>query len=432
MWQGFTRISLLVFCVAAGMKYDINFGVRIPVGELLAFASISFLLGSVKWNHYQVPLFSVVAVLGLWFFGVCISDFINGIPLNYFLKGLAKPVWCGLWMLFFIGVLSRDYRALYAYPIGLTVAGLQNYFFPQAWTTYYVSAGEYEAAAFGLVPLVLPVLLSVSLYSYHKLPLLSAFIYLIGAFLFAYLSVPRSTTAICLLIFLVLLYIWSLKLRRVQVRKIPFVRVFLFGVLFFCLSYLIFEIYVWAASNGWMGEFQRQKLEAQSDTIFGNSLLGLLLDGRTSVFAAILAIIDRPLVGFGSWQANFLSEYYLEAFNMIGTNAAEYQMLGSSGQLPGAGHSIFFGVWVENGLIAALSLAIIGFWMFKELLNVVFRENPFASLFVSMALFFSWSYFFSPFGVESRLVIGLLLALKITEFCRYPPEAINNSRFIKH
>jgi hypothetical protein len=404
------------------MKYDINFGVRIPVGELLAFASLPFLLHSIHWNRYQSSIMPVIAVLSIWVLGVCISDFVNGIPLNFFVKGLAKPIWCALWMLFFIGVFSSDYRALYAYPVGLIVAGLQNYFFPQAWTAYYINAGEYESAAFALVPLILPVILFLSLYSYRKFRLVSAFVYMIGALLFAYLGVPRSTTAVCLLVSLVLAYMWSLKYRRVQMLKIPVGRVLLFTTLFFCASYAIFEVYVWAASNGWLGELPRQKLEAQSDTIFGNSLLGLILDGRTAVFAAILAIMDQPLIGVGSWQANFLSEYYLEAVSMVGTDAAEYQRLSSSGEVPRAGHSIFFSAWMENGLFAAISIAIIGFWMFKELLDVVFKDNPFAPLFVSMALFFFWSYFFSPFGVESRLVIGFFLALRITQFFQNPPR----------
>jgi len=410
------KMWLLVFCVAAGMKYDINFGVRIPVGELLAFASLPFLLFSVRLERYGSRLFAAVAVLALWVFAVCISDLVNGIPLNFLIKGLAKPIWCGLWMLFFIGVLSIDYRALYAYPAGLILAGLQNYFFPQAWTEYYVSSGVYEAATFALVPLVMPVITCLSLYVYRKFPLFAAFVFFIGVFVFVYLGVPRSTVALCLLVSLMLGYMWSLKIRRIWVQKIPFLQVFLYGLLFFCSSYLIFEIYVWVAANGWMGEMQQQKLETQSDTIFGNSLLGIILDGRTSVFAAILAIIDNPLVGFGSWQAKTLISYYLDALGLVGTNIAEYQML-SSGGSPGAGHSIFFSAWTESGLLAALSLAIIGYWMLIELLNVVFRDNPFAPLFVSMGLFFFWSYFFSPFGVESRLVIGLFLALRTTKFC---------------
>ena len=416
----------LVFCVAAGMKYDINFGVRIPVGELLAFVSLPFLLQSIRWEYHRAPLFSAIAVLAIWAFAVCLSDFINGIPLSFFLKGLAKPIWCGLWMFFFMGVLCRDYRALYAYPAGLVIAGLQNYFFPQAWTSYSMSAGRYESIAFVVVPLLMPVFLSLSLYSYRRVPLLSAFVYLVGAVFFIYLGAPRSTVAISLLVFLVLTYMWSLRMRQIHVQRVPVSRVVFILLLFLGSSYAIFEIYVWVASNGWMGELQQKKLRLQSDTIFGGSLLGLILDGRTAVFAAILAIIDQPLIGFGSWQSNFLYEYYLEAFSLVGTNAADYKRLVSFGRLPGAGHSTLFGAWVDNGLLAALSLIMIGYWMFRELLNIVFKDNPLAPLFVSMGLFFFWGYFFSPFGVESRLVIGLFLALKVTGFCSHPPVKKSN------
>lgn len=413
------KLSFLVFCVAAGMSYDINFGVRIPVGELLAFASLPFLI-QVNWvERYGSRLFAAVAVLAVWVLGVCLSDFINQIPLNYFLKGLAKPIWCGLWMLFFIGILSRDYRALYAYPAGSLIAGLQNYFFPQAWTEYFANAGEYEAATFALLPLIMAVILCLSLYSYRKFPLLSALVYFLGAIALAFCGVPRSTIAMTLLIFLVLAYMWSLKIRRIQLRKVPVGRVVLMLLIFSGASYAIFEVYVWAASNGWMGELQQKKLEVQSSTIFGNSLLGLILGGRTHVFAAILAIMDRPFIGFGSWQSNFLYEYYFEALEIIGANNKEFFSPGLSG---GAGHSILFSAWLENGLLAALSMAVIGYWMFKELLNVVFRNNPFAPLLISMGLFFFWSYLFSPFGVESRLIIGLFLTLRITQFCKYPPK----------
>ncbi len=415
-------LSFLVFCVAAGMNYDIDFGVRVPAGELLAFASLPFLLHSIRWRLYQVPLFSSISVLLVWVFAVCLSDFVNGISLDYFLRGLAKPIWCGFWTLFFVGVISHNYKALYSYPIGLVLAGLQNYFFPQAWTAYRISVNEYEAAAYGLVPLVIPVLSSCALYAYRQSLLFSILIYFLGALFLGYTGAPRSTTAICLLIAFVVIYMWwSQRQQRTKVKNISIVGVVILGVLFLCASYTIFEFYTFAASKGWMGEMQQQKLRAQSHTIFGNSFLGLLVSGRTSVFASILAVIDQPLRGFGSWQSNFLYEYYLEAFSLVGTDTAEYRGL-SLEQLPGVGHSIFFGVWIENGILAALSLLIIGFWIYKEFLNVVFKDNPLAPLFISIAMFFSWSYFFSPFGVESRLVIGFFLATKITRFCENPPN----------
>lgn len=98
--------------VSATSSYDLPIGVRIPLSEVLAFSSIPILLRGVNLGPFMPRLQVVIGVLALWFLGSVLSDVVNQ---NYFARGIrgaSKPVFSFLWMLFFVGILHKDYRLL--------------------------------------------------------------------------------------------------------------------------------------------------------------------------------------------------------------------------------------------------------------------------------------------------------------------------------
>ena len=84
-------LCFLVFCVGALIKFDVTLIARVPLGELLAFSSIPFLLSGGGLGRIQHRLAPVLGVLALWSLGIILSDFINGFIFERFVRAFMKP-----------------------------------------------------------------------------------------------------------------------------------------------------------------------------------------------------------------------------------------------------------------------------------------------------------------------------------------------------
>lgn len=406
----------LLLLIGLTQYYDLPLGVRIPLAEVIAFASLPFVLRGVPVGRFRSRLIVVFLLFLTWVVAIFISDLVNGFIFERFIRAVAKPIWCVCWFLFFLGVLYKDFRALLLYPLGLVFASVQNYFLPQGWTADRIEAGGYTQVAYGLTPVITTCCLLLAVWLYKKSRVLSASLFMINGVALMVLGSPRSAAAMLILNGLIVLYIAWMKRGGKRVFRLTPGRVFVFGLIFMVLSFALYEAYVASAETGWLGEEQQMKLLDQSDTVFGDSFLGLILDGRTSVFGAILAIIDQPIFGYGSWTGWLMSDYFYEAMAMVGTNAREMQQLALSGQMPGVGHSILFQAWMENGILAGLVMLVAGYYVLREFLLLIQRDSRVAPLLIFFATAFFWAFLFSPFGVRDRLVLGLFFAFYVMKF----------------
>lgn len=409
-------LGLLVLVVAATQRFDLKLVGRVPLGNIIAFSSLVFLMPGVPFSKFGHRLKLVLLCFGLWAMGIIISDMINGVQFQLFARGFTRLAWCFLWMLFFICVIYKDHRALLWYPAGAVLASIQNYLFPQAWTIDRIQSGDYSAVAYGIAPIVMSTALFIAVLVYGKSRLLTAVVMFLTAVALIELQAPRSSAAIYLLNCLIFTYIaW---VQRSGARRIQFSlkKLVGFGVTLLIASFIIFEAYVFAAYQGWLGEFQLAKLTAQSNTLYGNNLLGLLLSGRTAVFGAILAIGDNPLFGYGSWSGATLTDHFYDAVAFVGTDASELSRLASLGGGAAPGHSIFFANWMESGILAAIGTGGIGLIAIKEFAGTIQFESRITPLLVVFSTSFFWAFLFSPLGTMSRMYIGLFLAFYVVSF----------------
>lgn len=410
-------LCLLVFSVAALSKFDVTLIARVPLGELLAFLASPFLiLRGNKISRLRHRFVSVFIVLGIWALGIVLSDVFNEFIFLRFIRGFMKPLFCAFWMFFFIGIIVRDYRALIFYPIGNLFASLQNYFMPQAFTEGYLDAGGYEAVAFGLAPIVASFCLAIAVFLYPRSRLYASVAFLFSAAALIIAGAPRSAVAVVLLNAAIIFYIWFTRREEGRHFQLTFGRFCILSVIGGGLMLTIYYLYVYAATAGWLGELQYKKLVMQQDTIFGTNPLGLILGGRTYVFAAILGILDQPLLGHGSWTGAFMSDYYYEAVSLVGTNARDLQLLSISGSAGMAGHSVLFQGWLENGILTAIALLTIAYWVMREFLQLIQRDHRLTPWVVALTVSFFWAFFFSPFDVGTRITVGLFLAFHVTRF----------------
>ena len=418
-------LSVLVFVVGACRSYDLNVIGRMPLGEIVAFATIPFFI--LKRRAFSPSekkrLFVVCGAVGLWLLGVIISDVLVQNVFLSFLRGALKPLFCVLWMLFFVGIVRKDYRLIAVLPFGFVVASIQNFLFPQGWTAQHLQSGGYGKIVYGYTPMIVAVVLACATLVYFRsrvLSVLSGVLFIGLGVIVALLGGSRSAAGVAALVGLVIfcaIYIQRKDSRNIR-RMFSKSKLILMAALLVLMSVSIYYVYVYGASEGMFGEAQRKKIEDQGNTIFGRSPIGLLLDGRAPVYGAILAILDNPYSGYGSWSGVGMADYYYDAVVTVGTDAREIEEISESFRGGSVGHSIYFGVWLENGLIAMIGMLVLMSSITKVFVDTVRFPNILVPILSYLYIGFLWSFLFSPFGTSHRMVVGLFFALYILGFPR--------------
>jgi O-antigen ligase len=168
--------------------------------------------------------------------------------------------------------------------------------------------------------------------------------------------------------------------------------------------------YINLAPAGVLGEDQRIKFEEQTTTTLGTSPLGLVLGGRPQVYGAILGIKERPILGFGSWRHDLTSVFVVDAFTDVGNDPRLIDHMNKTGAVSGAGHSVLFQAWVENGIVPAACWILIAFIALKVSVFNIQNNNIYTAFFIINLGAFFWTFFFSPPPVFLRYLVGIYMA----------------------
>lgn len=407
-------ISLLMFVIGATSAIDYSLVGRVTVAETIAFAFIPYFWlfsGGVPINsHFK----KAVGLLSLLFIGIAIGDFINQTPFLFSARALARPVFMLGFLLFFIPVLMRDPLSLVYMVYGRVLTGIINYFRPSQFESAGAAdASSYVGIVFRLEPLIGAFAVALAVYSYPRSRVLASAAFLSGGLAVALVGGARSSILVwalaAVLIFLIKIF-KTRQSRRIDLTKTRLIS--LIAVVAAALS-AVYIGYIWAAPRGYLGNDQRQKMIEQQNTVFGASPVGLVLGGRPQVYGAILGILDRPLIGFGSWRHDLTSYYVIDAIASVGTDPEIINRLNQGVTVGGAGHSVLFQAWVENGVLPAVAYLCIYAIMLRVLLFNIRYDNRLTPYFVATGVAFSWSFLFSPPGLGLRFSVGLFLAFYV-------------------
>ena len=161
--------------------------------------------------------------------------------------------------------------------------------------------------------------------------------------------------------------------------------------------------YQLVASQGMLGEDARQRYEQQALGAFG-----ILLGGRTEIYASSRAILDSPWLGHGSWARN---PYYSGLLLDLET-AMVYEIsytAAESDRIPT--HSHLFGAWVEAGIVGAIFWLWV-LWLFVRVLsNLYVVREPLTPLVAFVGILVLWDTLFSPYGADRRIIVPFFLVV---------------------
>jgi O-antigen ligase len=150
-----------------------------------------------------------------------------------------------------------------------------------------------------------------------------------------------------------------------------------------------------AANQGFLGDSVSSKFQAQS-----SGRLGVLFGGRPETLVAIQAIIDKPIIGHGSFAADpkyfALKQDLQYEYGYSDTDTPEEE-----GGIPT--HSHLTMAWVESGIFGGLLWLYILSLVLRAILQTAIHRQPLSPLYCYFLVNFVWDILFSPFGSINRL-----------------------------
>jgi hypothetical protein len=407
-------VNILMFVTGALTTLDFSFIGRVAAAEMIMFVFLPVLFFSRKVIFWNREFWKVSAALFGMALATYLADVYNHNLLEFSARAIARPVFIYVLMLFFILVLVSYPRSLGWFAAGLIPAGIINYFRPSE----FEKAGAEDVSSYGGIvfrvePLMAALGAFLAVIIWRKSRILSVLGPLSAAITLGVLGASRSSLLSWLLASAILAGVAVLGRSGRIALGINRSRLWLLGLgITFTLA-LVYVAYIQLAPQGALGDEHRMKFEQQRNTVLGVNPVGFILGGRPQVFGALLGIMDRPILGFGSWRHDLTGPYVFEAMSYVGTDPKVLDLMSKTGAIQGAGHSVLFQAWVENGIVPAFAWMFIMYVCFRVMWVTIKYSTIYTPLFVVWGSILAWIFLFSPPPVGLRYMTGILLAFNV-------------------
>lgn len=386
--------NILMFFIGTLIKINVDFIGVISSAEVLMFFFVFSTFISSFYLAFKKD-FKALFFIFLWVIGVIISDFLNSTEIVKFQKGIAMPIFILISYIFFIRIFTKNLKSIIYLFLGYIISAfLEYFFFPEKYS---------ELFHFIFYPILISFifLLSLFLWPKHKI---YVYLYLLIISILSILNGFKSGAGFSLTTILVLNFSDNFKYSR----SILFRKGFYYFLFFILITFSITTLYQELAKNGFLGEKQQGKIEFLSR----RENLPFFFQNRIELFSSFSAISDSPFFGHGSRPVN--PKYTLLMYDLTGEPVGEWEYyLAYENVIPA--HSLLLGNWVEYGL---LGLSFILFFLFRLIGNIFYfmKNNKLVltPIIIIISLEYLWHIFFSPFGVEKRIFLSLLLSLYVS------------------
>lgn len=405
--KNITFPCVLMFFAGALVRIDFHLIGRFAVGEIVLLSVLPFAVGQIGSLRREPKLKLLLYTLLIWILGVILSDIFNGNHFMLFIRGLARPVICLCILIAAYYLMKRDSRCIYFFFIGLLLSGIANFIAPTDFRVSehadlsQISAMSYGTRAFAITPLVYAIASVGGFILFRASGVLSGVFQILVALAVATI-LSRTTTGTLFISGLIIIGssflpgIGRLFLSEGRIRTTALVAS---CILLSILFTLVYYLYAYCAYNYLLGEAQYNKFINQTNTVFGNTPWGVLASGRHYTMAAILRIIDNPILGAGSWPQ--AGDTLVRTFQLLGVYNIDPMM--NDPYRREIGHSVIFGIWAQNGILVIPFMVFSAVSSAKLFIRNLIFQSAITPLLVPYLLVFLFSLFFNNFNSLVRL-----------------------------
>lgn len=387
-WGG-RAADLLAFIIPALAFVEFHLVGQFYAPDLILLAMLPFVLASnISFLYQRLP--RTFLVLGIvWLAGQVVTDLIRSTPFQDYSRGWAMIIVTLANFAVLYVLLANDSRRIALYTLGFAFGEILTYFLNPG----IYAAGDPWKFGYGFAITLLIVLIAsfanARLRNLGAIPLLT-----LAASLNLYNGF-RSLAGECFLTASYLLLQRIALLRRDRGDQITVAgALFAFGTL--ALSSLaILQIYEYSISEGMLGYAAEHKYEIENSGRYG-----VLLGGRSEFLVGLVAALDSPVIGHGSWAKDW--RYGARLDTMM--SDMDYHVDGPSDSWLIPAHSHIVGAWVDAGILGAVFWLWI-LWLPARVLSRLYNTyNELSPLIAFLAILLAWDVMFSPYGAERRFI----------------------------
>jgi hypothetical protein len=392
----FTEAALFVF--GASGLYSFGLIGALPGSEVLLLAFLPVLLLAKGGRAFEKQYLSFYLLAGGWLLGTLIGDRYNGIPMFNSAKGIARVVFFILDFMALAIFLNRKARRIVIFALSIAFVLIVGSFefsgdFSLQWK-YGFSQGFAIVALLG----------SSYFYAKQKYRLCLLISVVLAGMNLNYGF--RSQLGVHFVSAVLILPLFAPSTRR-QGTQSP-VRILVLLALALGAAYAANASIKYAARHDFFEESQNQKFLGQSEGDYG-----VLVGGRPETLVAIQAILDRPIIGHGSFPFEIK---YVQMKQDIqyehGYSDSDTAEETDAPVIPTHSHLTL--AWVEGGILGGICWIYILILTIRGVLRLTSLRPQLAPLYSYLLVSFLWDILYSPFGSVNRIRAALYVLLSYT------------------
>lgn len=360
MNQNTFRDKVIFILAAIFLNFRVNIIGSISLTELFIVTQIPHLF---KWFYSQgrlVPYLHKVVIGFVILIAVqCVAEFMVGNSLINAAKGIAVTVMTIFIMLFFLERLIKDISLLIWIPLckvaGLLIFGDQFGFADEGETTFF---------KFYIAPIVINLTCIAMLYKNRWISKNLVTICLISS-LFTIIGGARSLGFSMFLT--VMFYIVYSRYKTMNFKRL------LSGLLVVIVILQLFLTFIYmpkVKAGEWGSAQNRQQFESIN---WNSNIFMVLFSARSDFFVSMVAFMDKPLWGHGSWTVDKTRKYHLLQAKMTGFKYVKQR--DTVAYVPN--HSVVLSKGVSNGIFAFSIFLWIFITIYKVGYKGLFQNSPF-------------------------------------------------------
>lgn len=407
----------------------INIGGKLGISEFCMFlvAPFVFFQNQAIFRREKVTGYLLLAFL--WLAGAVFSDLYNHTYYIMALKGIASPLMVIVNSIVLYILLRKNPQNIRYFLLGIAISSVISIFIFQKTTDEdYVMVGSAYNAVTGALHYklfwgnqVLGWLGALLAGWYLAIPKMMSLLLALAIF-FTYAAAGGRSAAMVYLLTAILIFIGGKKATSMSNVRKHFV--ILLAILV-SVAIAFKATYKYAAELGLMSESEERKYERQTSGGKGG-FLAMLMSGRSEIFIAATAALDKPLIGHGSHAIdnnNYVADFFMKYGSDIDKKLYYQSALDNIHRIPF--HTQIVTFWMWHGIFGLL------FWcyaLYLIVITLIRRMDIFPQLFGYFALVLPaiiWDIFFSPFGLRVRecaIFVMCLIVRNMTKGIRYPVE----------
>ena len=375
-------------CLLVGLLAVASFDVggRLTLAEILMFLTFPFVFTH-RHAIFRERSFRWILILAVCYLcSQIFTDLIRHTPPEDWIRGWAKIVVFGIWLLWFGCVIDFKPRRFAYFLLGACCGGVIEAGLAEGFamnTTMFKFVYGITLASF---------LVASGYLSGARIGGMAIAVSLTFLGLLSFILNARSLAGVCMLSGILS---WASTGKSSFFRRLPNPAKIVLGII---LATGVFGLYHIGASSGWFGTEAEEKFKMQAEKGGGS----VFANARGETGASIPAIRDSPFIGHGSWAKNpkYVIMYLQNAGARLDTPNSLYLI--RKALIPT--HSHIFGGWVEAGLAGGVFWIFIFAFVGWTIIQAIGRNlQNLMPMICFMGMMFLWDLVFSPFGQDRRM-----------------------------